>query len=324
MKVGIAPREPLVSYAMPPTVEEALSLAQEYAGACEFIAGGTDSEIRRRLGLRRQPMIIDLSGIRELRRLDGSGGALNVGALVTLHELTVAPEVTGLFPMIAAAAASVATPVIRETATIGGNLLVSNRCTFYNQSQFWRNSIGSCLRDIGDTCLVTGIRNGQCFSRNVSDLAAALIAHNAEVVVQNSRGREQISLSSLYAMDGLRPVCGLDEHALLTGIHIGEPAKAWGFRKLRLRESLDFTSLTAAATLDRNGNFRICLNGIAMAPILVQGSMTELSLDETKRQLRLKAKPVNNDLLPLDYRKRMMDTYVEELWNELTSPERHP
>ena len=305
-------------YATPSTIDEALQIASGLKGEYAFIAGGTDLQPARQLRLAVPSNTIDLTGISELRDLRVKGNQLNLGSLVTLDQLTNSPELAQNCPLLAAAAKVIATPVIRKTATVGGNLLVSNRCTHYNQSELWRTSAGSCLRDVGDTCLVTGARNGKCVSRNVSDLAPALIVLNAEAVIRNPREEFSIPLRDLFFQDGLQPIRHLLPDGILLKLQISLNVKSWYYRKLRLRRSLDFTSLTVAGVRDDTGTIRICLNGVATAPVLISGRESELSLKDVQSAARLKSKLVDNDLLPLHYRKEMMKVYLDELWGELT------
>jgi CO/xanthine dehydrogenase FAD-binding subunit len=174
------------------------------------------------------------------------------------------------------------------------------------------------LRDTGDTCLVTSLRNGKCFSRNISDLAPALIALDAEITIRNQKTQFTIPLSKLYVQDGIRFIGQLDDDGILTSVRLSKSTIAYGFRKLRLRRALDFTSLTVAACMDAQRIVRIGLNGISMAPILIAGKHTDLSLDEIRKQCRLRSKIVDNDLLPLKYRQDMLDLYLEELWQILS------
>lgn len=307
------------SYATPSTMDEALELARAHRGGYEYSAGGTDLQLLRQQELHSQPVIIDLCGVLELQGVRVTDGSLEIGALEKLDELLTAPAVKQTFPLLVEAALSVATPVIRKTATLGGNLLVSNRCSYYNQSKAWRTAVGSCLRDVGDTCLVTGVKNGKCFSRHVSDMAPALIALDAEVTIRNQHSTFSIPLSQLYVQDGIRCVSRLEEDGILLKIRISSTVKKWWYRKLRLRQSLDFTSLTIAACADSEGMIRICLNGVAMAPVLIAGRKSELTLEGVVKQARLKAKVVNNDFLPLSYRQDMMTAYLEELWDDFQS-----
>ena len=81
-----------------------------------------------------------------------------IGAMETLADLERYNLIKEKLPGLAMAAHSVGSPAIRETATIGGNILCENRCLFYNQSDWWREAIGFCLKSNGDTCIATGAR----------------------------------------------------------------------------------------------------------------------------------------------------------------------
>ncbi len=317
MSVALPVKSFATSYAAPSTVDEALELARAHPGAYEYSAGGTDLQPLRQQELHSKPVIIDLCGIRELRGVRVIEGSTEIGSLVTLDELVSTPAVKQAYPLLVEAALSVATPVIRKTATVGGNLLVSNRCSYYNQSKMWRTAVGSCLRDVGDTCLVTGVKHGKCFSRHVSDMAPALIALDAEVTIRNQHSTFLIPLSQLYVQDGIQSVSHLEDDGILEKIRVTANVRNGWYRKLRLRQSLDFTSLTIAGCTDSMGMIRICLNGVAMAPVLISGRRSELTLEGIIKQARLKAKMVNNDLLPLPYRQEMMAVYLEEVWNAL-------
>ncbi|MBI5058891.1 FAD binding domain-containing protein [candidate division KSB1 bacterium] len=302
-------------YSLPESVAEALAAARSCAGEYRYSAGGTDLQVLRGQGLHDPAMVIDLSCIRDLRELRFQDSALDIGALVTLDELISNLRVRQAYPLLLEAALSVATPVIRKTATVGGNLLVSNRCINYNQSRSWRAAVGSCLRDVGDTCLVTGVRHGKCFSRHVSDLAPVLLALDAAVTIRNQNSTFSIPLSKLYVQDGIRFLSHLEHDGILLSIRVAATTKHCYYRKLRLRQSLDFASLSVAACVDAAGVVRICLNGIAMAPVLITGTWSDLSLPDLIKRARLKSKLVDNDLLPMAYRQEMLAVYLEELWH---------
>jgi 4-hydroxybenzoyl-CoA reductase subunit beta len=235
--------------------------------------------------------------------------------MTTLDDIISSDIINSNYPLISEAAKSVATPVIRKTATIGGNLLVNNRCTFYNQSKEWRDSIGSCLKDIGDICQVTG-GNNSCYARNVSDSAAALMALDAEIVLLTPSGSIQKPLTELYLPCGIKSH-ELDEHSILTGITVPIKTKKWWYRKLRLRKTLDFTSLTIAATMDSQAMVRICVNGVSMSPILIKETLKSLTLESLIKKIRKNCKTVDNDLMPLKYRREMINVYLKECWETL-------
>jgi len=303
---------PLKTYHLPGTVSEALALAeQDY----QLIGGGTDAMIRRKQYLESRPHIIDLSQIGELRILDYAGGKLTIGAGVTLAALVRFDPIREHYPLIGQAARSIASPVIRQTATVGGNLLVDNRCTFYDQSKNWREAFGACLRDDGDICQVTGTGN-KCFSRNVSDLAPALIVLAAELSIRHADDATTRPLIDIYTSDGIAPHQHLDG-GIITALTINaKPAHTW-FRKLRLRESVDFTSLTIAATVSDDKIARVCLGGVSMAPVVIEGSIIEQPLEYWIRQALKLSQTVDNDLMSIIYRRQMITVFLEDWWSDL-------
>ncbi len=304
------------AYVVAGSLEEALALAETHSGHYAFAAGGTDLQLRRQQELEAAPLIIDLSGIGDLGGVRAGRHRLEIGALTTLAELATSAAVRRWCPMIAEAAASIGTPVLRMTATAGGNLLVANRCTWYNQSAAWRGAAGTCLRNSGDTCLVTG-GCGQCYSRAVSDLAPALIALQARVVLRDAHATREAALEDLYLADGLHPQAQPGKDAILTALRLAHRPERWCYRKLRRRDSVDYTSLTVAGARDADGGVRVCIGGVSMSPILVSAGPGDANLPALTAEARRKCKTVDNDLLPLSYRRNMIDVFLEELWREL-------
>ncbi len=304
------------SYTIPNTIAEALHRARQCAGNYIYLGGGTDILALGKHGLSRPVHLIDLSRIFELAQVMTTEDAVEIGSMVTLDAILSSKDIADRYPLIAQAAQSVATPVIRKSATMGGNLLVENRCTFYNQSLEWRAAAGSCLKECGETCKITGTKAG-CYSRNVSDLAAALIALDARIGVVRQEGHTTFPLKDLYAPDGIHTHRGLNDDAILTRIMISMRPVSWWYRKLRLRRSIDFTSLTVAATIDRQRVARLCVNGVSMAPVLVQGSLDELTLDGLTKCVRHACSIVDNDLLPREYRREMLGLYLNEWWKSV-------
>lgn len=299
-------------YHSPDTIQDAFSIAEKCDGSFIYFAGGTDVQIYRKQNLDKNDHIIDLSSIHDLNSISLKDGNLTLGAMTSLGDIITSNKIQNKYPLLVEAAKSVATPVIRKTATIGGNILVRNRCTFYNQSQEWRNGVGSCLRDVGDICQVTGGKN-DCYSRNVSDTAAALIALNAEITLLNSAGVSQQPLKDIFLPCGIK-FHDLGNDNILTQISVSMKPKRWWYKKLRLRKTLDFTSLTVAATIDINNIARICLNGVSMTPILIEEPLETLTLENLIKQARKNCKTVDNDLMPLKYRREMINVFLEEWW----------
>lgn len=304
-------------YARPATLREALDLiAGAPANDCLLVAGGTDALVQRKQELDSRQFLIDLSGIDTLRQIRVDQGRLVLGALLTLYELETSSEAGGWCPLLGEAARAIASPTIRYSATVGGNLLVGNRCTFYNQSKLGRESAGTCLREAGPTCLATGgLEN--CYARNVSDLAPALIALDARVELCNRNGTFTKQLIELYAADGLHAQAGLEPGTILTGVQLARRPARWFFRKLRQRESLDYASLTVAGALYPDLSVRVCVNGVSTMPELVEAQQGEITLSDLQSRVRRSCKTVDNDVMPLKYRREMIDVYLEDLWRSL-------
>ncbi len=303
-------------YFRPATLKDALSIASEQKGNYTYFGGGTDLQVYRKQMLLDNDTIIDLNDIVGPDQIYQEGDSIKISAFTTLQDILSSPLIQKHAPLLAEAALSVATPVIRKTATIGGNLLVNNRCTFYNQSKEWRDSIGSCMRDVGEICQVTGGKN-KCFSRNVSDTAPALIVLKASVLIYNQKGKKEIPVLNLYAPDGIHFHDKLEGDAILAEISIPvNPKKTW-FKKLRLRKALDFTSLTVAASIDSSKMARVCLNGISMSPVLIEKPLKDLTLERVIGIARKNCKTVDNDLMPLKYRRKMINVFLKEWWDSL-------
>lgn len=311
------------TYSLVTSVEEALRTAREYSGRFRYLAGGTDLMILKQQELVPQPHWIDVSALPELQILGLYDERLVMGSMVTLDKLIQDEDLCRVLPLIPIAARCVATPVVRKTATLGGNLLLHNRCIFYNQSQFWRRAIGTCVRNGGEVCQAVGT-DKRCYSRNVSDMAPALIALEAQALLQNEKGRKKIPLEELYSGDGLQNHRHLGDDGLLIAVEVPvKPVDVW-YRKLRLRRSLDFSSLTVAAAVDTEGNVRVCMNGVSMAPVLVAGHLSELDVPSLQSRFRRACKVVDNDHLPLEYRKKMMNVYIEDWWSHAAARRKGP
>ncbi len=300
------------TYTRAVTIEEALSAAHASSGDYIYMAGGTDVQIHRMQRLAKQKHIIDISQIENLQQIEFDEDTVRIGAGVTLATLATHSMIKKRLPLLAEAATAIASPVLRQTATVGGNLLLASRCSFYNQSQSWRDAIGSCLRDSGDICHVTGTATA-CYARNVSDLAPALIALGAEIEWRHSAGSKISDLFDIYNADGLQPIKGLGDAAIVTGIRVPLEDHTHWFKKLRLRESVDFASLTMAA-VTQNNRYRVCLNGVSMSPILLEGEGDSSALNTLISDARKLCKTVENDLMPLKYRREMIRCYLELWW----------
>jgi 4-hydroxybenzoyl-CoA reductase subunit beta len=304
----------------PESVEETVRLASELAGRFDYIAGGTDLLPNYKMHLNLRPHLVSLEDVGELR-----GASLGrIGAMVRLADLERDAELVAAWPALADAVREVATPLVRASATVGGNLLVETRCFFFNQSRLWRESLGFCLKADGDRCHVVPQKE-RCYATFSGDLAPALLVSEAEVEVAGPSGRRRIALSTLYDLegDGIRRL-RIAPGELLTAVFL--PAAGRGakgrYKKLRVRPAYDFPELgvAVAGRFDerRVESLRVAVGGIEPYPrrfddltdALVGGPLSEERCRALGAEVARRLRPVHNTFLLPDYRRRMVEVYV--------------
>ena len=303
------------TYLIPTSVNEAIEMASVNSGAFKYLAGGTDVMVNRFQGNEESPCLIDLSKIAELKGITKEGNFLRIGALEILEELKHNQDIASEFPMLIEAALTVGAPLLRKTATIGGNVLCENRCLFYNQSEWWREAVGYCLKCEGDICIATQGKNA-CFSELVSDTAPALIAMDAEIEYTDVDGSQTVNLEDIYTGDGVTPR-NLSETCIVTDILLPLNREfETSFHKLRERESLEFTSLTTAVAIDAAGRLKVALSGIYPKAVVFEGTISD-DVASIIKKLTKGARAVDNDMYSRKYRREMIGVYLKRGFKKL-------
>ncbi|KAA3652957.1 MAG: hypothetical protein DWP98_00610 [Bacteroidetes bacterium] len=303
------------AYLIPNSVGEAIEMARINKDTFKYLAGGTDVMVNRFQGNEESSCLIDLTKIESLKGISKEGETLRIGALEILEDLKLNTFIKEEFPLLIEAALAVGSPLLRKTATLGGNLLCENRCLFYNQSEWWRESVGYCLKCEGDICIATQGKNA-CFSELVSDTAPALIAMDAQVELIDVDGITRIKVEDIYSGDGVYPR-NLTDTAILTAIILPlNRAFRGSFHKLRERESLEFTSLTSAVAVDKNGKLKIALSGVDPKAIVVEGTV-ESDKAELIKQAVKGSRAVDNDMYSRKYRREMISVFLNRSFNKL-------
>jgi 4-hydroxybenzoyl-CoA reductase subunit beta len=304
----------------PTTVDETVRLARDLAGEFDYVAGGTDLLPNYKMHLNTKRHLVALEDVAELR-----GHSLDrLGAMTRLADLERDPEFLAAWPSIADAAREVATPLVRASGTVGGNLLLETRCFFFNQSYFWRASLGFCLKADGDRCHVVPQKE-ICYATFSGDLAPALMVVDAEVELAGPAGRRRVPVTELYpaAGDGIRRLT-LGPGELLVAVHLPRSSRGLRgrYRKLRVRPAYDFPELGVAVAGRWDGgtveHLRVAVGGAEPRPRvfdeltgpligqpLDEGAMRTLG-DAVSRSVR----PVHNTFLLPDYRRRMVAVFV--------------
>ena len=302
-------------YILATTVQEAIEQVIANKGNFKFLAGGTDVMVNKFQGNETSGCLIDITKIEALKGITKQGDFLRIGALEILEELKFNAIIKQEFPMLIEAALSVGSPLIRKTATIGGNVLCENRCLYYNQSEWWRESIGYCLKCDGDICIATGGKNA-CFSELISDTAPALIAMDAEIEYIDEKGTHRQKLEEIYTGDGVKPR-NIPENAIVTSLFLPlDRGFKTAFFKLRERESLEFTSLTSAVAVDSNGKLKIALAGVDPKPVVVEGLISDNKEELIKKAVK-GSRAVDNDMYSRKYRREMISVYLKRSFEKL-------
>jgi 4-hydroxybenzoyl-CoA reductase subunit beta len=309
-------RLPPFRYVSPRSQGEAARLLADHGPEAMAVAGGTDLYPNMKRRQFEPKVLVGLRGLvsaRGIRR----GGGLELGALTTLSEVAAHPEVVSSWPSLARAAGSVSSPPLRNAGTIGGNLCVDTRCNYYNQTKFWRDAIGGCMKKDGDICLVAP-GSKVCWAISSSDTAPVLMALGAEVTLAGPRDERRIPVATLYGSDGIHYLAKRPEE-ILTSIHVPE-RDGWrtSFRKLRRRGSIDFAILTVAVAVRLDGGgvveqARIVLGSVHTSPVVasdaaafLEGKVLDPETIEMAAGIGYKpAKPLDNADLSYAWRKRM-------------------
>ncbi|MBT3341101.1 MAG: 4-hydroxybenzoyl-CoA reductase subunit beta [Planctomycetes bacterium] len=306
----------------PANLTDAFSAAQHCASeGFDWLGGGTDLLCNYKWGLNVRPHLLSLKHIAELH--DCSPDSLSSAR--TLHSISHDGELASRYPALVEAAQMVASPLIRRTATLGGNLLLDTRCWHFNQTASWREAHGSCLKAEADTCRVVPKPGNLCVAAYSGDLAPILLALDASVEWVGPQGSRIVSLSEVYQEDGIRRFRDKANSEILTRVILPEASETWvsAYQKLRLRETIDFPEGGVAVALRIDGGFiaeaRVATTayapipllhdsvaaGLVGAPIDIQDESWASRLELLADQLRAQVRPMKNTSMSPAYRKRM-------------------
>ena len=274
----IRDKMPAFQLFQPASTEEALGVLDRYGADAWVLAGGLDSWDWFKDRIKKPEAVVDLGGIASLREIRSAGDGLAIGAMATLREVIAHADVSGQYSLLADAAALAASPQIRNQGTIGGNVGQDTRCWYYRDG--W-----SCYRAGGNICYAdtpTAMNRehailgaSRCVAVNPSDTAPALVALDAEMVVQNGGGERVIAAQDFFigpAID-IERMTALQPGDILTTIRV---PSTWAgarfyFEKSRDRAVWDFPlANVASAAKISNGvieDIRIVANGVAPYPV---------------------------------------------------------
>jgi xanthine dehydrogenase YagS FAD-binding subunit len=260
------------------TVEEVCTLLRKYKGKAVLNAGGTDllSTLKGEHLSRYPEVVIDIKPIPGLDFITEDQEKIEIGALTRLSEITRSPLLRDSHPALVEAARSVATPQIRNVATLGGNLCQDIRCWYYRYPRHiggpltcLRKGEGPCLAVAGDNRYHAILGGKKCFAVCPSDTAVALAALDASIKIAGPKGERSVAVADFFsplghALKGDEMVRSVEFPA------VKDPARQT-FLKFTLRKPVDFALVSVASVISVDHGVcteaRIALGAVAPGPV---------------------------------------------------------
>ena len=325
-------RLPEYRYHRPARLEEALALLAEHGDAALPIAGGTDLMPNMKHRLFAPAHLVALRQLPELRGIEVADGELRIGAAESLTAVSRHPLVLEHAPSLARAAALVAGPQLRNMGTIGGNLCLDTRCTYYNQTHFWRQALGFCLKKDGSVCHVTKVGK-KCVAAHSADTPPVLMTLGAVADLAAADGERSVAVEEFFVADGVRnTVRRPGELVTRIRVPLREPAVRASYQKLRQRNSIDFPLLTVAAAAEMEEgdgvvrSLRVVVSALGARPRvltglerIVQGQrLTPDVVEAVAQRAFQQCHPLANIIVDAEWRRAMVPVYVRRALAELT------
>lgn len=315
-------RLPPFTYHRPEGLDDALALLTAHAGDVMPIAGGTDLVPNMKHRLFEPGHLVALKQVPELHGIAVDGDALRVGAAETLHDVSANPLVRRHLPSLAQAAGNVAGPQLRNMGTIGGNLCLDTRCTYYNQTPFWRQALGYCLKKDGDVCHVTKVGR-KCVAAHSADTPPVLWTLGATVELAGPDERRTVPVAEYFVADGVwNSVRDPDELVVALRIPLPPPGRRTAFRKLRQRNSIDFPLLNVAVAAELDGDvvrgMRMVVSALGSRPRAITGlddiaaghALNDDVVDAVAQRAFQQCHPLTNIIVDPDWRRAMVAVEV--------------
>jgi 4-hydroxybenzoyl-CoA reductase subunit beta len=320
-------------YHRPGSVREAAALLAAHPGRARVIAGGTDLVPNMKHGLFTPAHLVAIRQLPELRGVDVHAGELVLGAAESLACVARHPLVREHCPSLAAAAGAVAGPQLRNMGTIGGNLCLDTRCTYYNQSYFWRNALGFCLKKDGDVCHVTKVGR-KCVAAHSADTAGVLITLGAVVELVSTEGERSVPVADFFVADGIENTArGWNEIVTRIRVPLPQPSQRSAFRKLRQRGAIDFPLLNVAVTAllgddDAIAEMRMVVSALGAKPRTITGldkvalgrNLDEATIEAVAARAFQQCHPLTNIIVDAEWRRAMVAVEVTRALRTIAEP----
>jgi xanthine dehydrogenase YagS FAD-binding subunit len=313
------------------TVNEGCSLLRKHKGKAVLNAGGTDlfTTLKGENLLEYPEAVINIKTIPGLEYIREDRDGCKIGSLTKLSDIVGSLLVKERYRVLWEAARSVATPQIRNAATLGGNLCQDIRCWYYRYPgpmggpiHCLRKGSGPCLAVKGDNRYHAILDGKKCFAVCPSDTAVALTALDGEITIANSKGERKLAVGEFFGPMGN----ALNKDEMVTKIRIPEvlTSAKQTFLKFVLRKPVDFAIVSVACVISTEGaicsDARIALGAVAPGPVraskaeeVLKGrSVDEATAEEAARQALAGAKPLNMNAYKVEIAKTLVKRAILE------------
>lgn len=315
------------------TVEDAVTMLDKFGSTAKILAGGSDlvggvmKDWVEGSGMPYPEYLVDVTTISELHGIERVSDGLRIGAATTLTDVETSSDVQDGWPVLAESVKTIASPLIRNFATIGGNINQRPRCWFM------RNRHMDCYKKGGDFCFaVTGdnryhaiIEGELCYIVHPSDSATALLALNASGTVAGSEGTRVVPFDEYFIgprEDVLRENI-LQPNELLIDIQIPAlaPNTKTAWIKIKDRQVYDFAVVSVAAVVTSEDGVwkdgRIVLGGVAPTPYratvveeALQDKDIASNIEDAAARIANVARPMSNNTYKIDMAKTLIERAV--------------
>jgi CO/xanthine dehydrogenase FAD-binding subunit len=283
---------PKFEYHEPTTLEEVCQIMSELGHRAKPLAGGTDLIVNMKKKMISPGHLVSLSLVDDLKKIDTSTGLLKIGACITAAELAESTQIRETLTALSRGAESLGSPLIRNLATLGGNLITA---------------------------------------RPAADLPPARIAYGAKVLLKNSSGERLISLDDLFLGPG-ETLIGPDEILTEIQVDSPPPGAGAAYIKLGVRETLEISLVNVAAfmSMDEDGSIqeaRIVLGSVAPTPMRAGSAERILANEKPSETLFSRAgeaaskdcKPIDDFRASAEYKRAMVEVLTKRALNQALS-----
>jgi 4-hydroxybenzoyl-CoA reductase subunit beta len=315
-------RLPDFRYLAPRNLDEATRMLADNGPEAVVLAGGTDLFPNMKRRQQEPKVVIGLRGIGDLGGVTRTDSVMRIGATATLHKVATHRMIQEHLPALSTAAALVSTPHLRRMGTLGGNLCLDTRCTYYDQNYHWRKSIDFCMKKDGAICWVAP-HSPRCWAVSSSDTAPVAVALRARLKLVDSKGERIVEAGDFFRDDGIAYLTRRPDE-ILSGIEVPfHPGWRMTYEKLRRRGSFDFPILGVAAAARLNDGVveevRLVLGAVGSSPVdqshlaqpLIGARPTLDAIKAVAFEAHKGARPLDNTDLNYAWRKKMARVYVE-------------